>query len=105
MERAKTDRVIRIGIGALTIALVFAIYIGMHERVVVAGDNAPVFSLKADNGRTVSVPDFGGKLLVLNFWASWCGPCLDETPSLSQFAAAYANKGVVVLTVSVDRDE
>jgi thiol-disulfide isomerase/thioredoxin len=105
MESAKTDKVIRIGIGALTVALVFAIYIGMHERVVVAGDPAPAFSIKADNGRTVGLPDFGGKVLVLNFWASWCGPCLDETPSLSQFAAQYADKGVVVLAVSVDRDE
>jgi thiol-disulfide isomerase/thioredoxin len=105
MERAKTDKVIRIGIGVLTVALVFAIYIGMHERVVVAGDTAPTFSIKADNGKTISLPDFGGKVLVLNFWASWCGPCLEETPSLSQFAAEYANKNVVVLAVSVDRDE
>src|SRR5215469_12696634 len=105
MERAKTDKVIRIGIGLLTVALVFAIYIGMHERVVVAGDNAPGFSLKADNGKTVSVPDFGGKVLVLNFWATWCPPCVEETPSLSRFAAEYQGKAVVVFAVSVDRDE
>jgi thiol-disulfide isomerase/thioredoxin len=105
MERAKTDKLLRLGIGVLSIALVFAIYIGMHERVVVAGDPAPEFTIKADNGRTVGVPDFGGKVLVLNFWATWCPPCVEETPSLSQFAAAYANKGVVVLAVSVDRDE
>src|SRR4051794_13933777 len=104
MERAKTDSMIRIGIGLMTIALVFAIYIGMHERVVVAGDTAPEFSITADNGRTVSVPNFGGKVLVLNFWATWCPPCVEETPSLSRFAAEYANKGVVVLAVSVDRD-
>jgi thiol-disulfide isomerase/thioredoxin len=53
----------------------------------------------------VSLPNFGGKLLVLNFWATWCPPCVQETPSLSQFAATYANKGVVVLGVSVDKDE
>ena len=105
MKSAKTDRIIRIAIGALTIALVFAIYIGMHERIVVAGDSAPGFTLTADNGRTVSVPDFGGKVLVLNFWATWCPPCVAETPSLSSFAAQYAGRGVVVLAVSVDRDE
>jgi thiol-disulfide isomerase/thioredoxin len=104
MESAKTDRLLRLGIGVLTIGLVFAIYIGIHERVVVAGDSAPQFSLTADNGRTVSLPNFGGKVLVLNFWASWCPPCVEETPSLSQFAAQYADKGVVVLAVSVDRD-
>jgi thiol-disulfide isomerase/thioredoxin len=53
----------------------------------------------------VSVPNFGGKLLVLNFWASWCPPCVQETPSLSQFAQQFADKGVVVLAVSVDKDE
>src|SRR5260370_15805480 len=105
MERSKTDRLLRVGIGALTIALVFAIYIGMHERIVVAGDSAPEFTITADSGREVCVPIFGGKILVLNFWATWCPPCVEETPSLSRFAAEYANKGVVVLAVSVDRDE
>jgi peroxiredoxin len=104
MERARTDKLIRIGIGVLTVALVFAIYIAMHERVVVAGDSAPTFTLTADNGKTISMPDFGGKVLVLNFWASWCPPCVEETPSLSNFAAQYKDKGVVVLAVSVDRD-
>jgi thiol-disulfide isomerase/thioredoxin len=104
MESAKTDRLLRIGIGVLTIGLVFAIYVGIHERIVAAGDSAPEFTITADNGRTVSVPNFGGKVLVLNFWATWCPPCVEETPSLSQFAAQYAGKGVVVLAVSVDRD-
>ena len=89
----------------LSAVLVYFIYSGIHERVVVAGDAAPEFTIKADNGRTVSLPNFGGKLLVLNFWATWCPPCVQETPSLSQFAATYANKGVVVLGVSVDKDE
>jgi len=89
----------------LSAVLVFFIYSGIHERVVVAGDSAPDFTITADTGQTVSVPDFKGKLLVLNFWASWCPPCVEETPSLSQFAAAYASKGVVVLGVSVDKDE
>ncbi|HTP35044.1 MAG TPA: TlpA disulfide reductase family protein [Candidatus Acidoferrales bacterium] len=101
----RTDRLLRLGIGILTIGLVFAIYLGIHERVVVAGDSAPGFTLTADNGRTVSLTNFGGKVLVLNFWATWCPPCVEETPSLSRFAAQYADKGVVVLAVSVDRDE
>ena len=105
MQNPKTDRLLRAGIGLLTVVLVFFIYSGIHERVVVAGDSAPEFTIHTDNGRTVTLPNFGGKLLVLNFWATWCPPCVQETPSLSQFAATYANKGVVVLGVSVDRDE
>jgi cytochrome c biogenesis protein CcmG/thiol:disulfide interchange protein DsbE len=105
MQNAKTDRLLRAAIVLLSVVLVFFIYSGIHERVVVAGDSAPEFTIRADNGRTVSLPNFGGKLLILNFWATWCPPCVQETPSLSQFAAAYAPKGVVVLGVSVDKDE
>jgi len=105
MQNPKTDRLLRAGIVLLTVVLVFFIYSGIHERVVVAGDSAPEFTIHTDSGRTVTLPNFGGKLLVLNFWATWCPPCVQETPSLSQFAATYANKGVVVLGVSVDRDE
>ena len=52
--------------------------------MVKAGDKAPDFSIQADNGKTVTAHDFGGKLLILNFWATWCQPCVDEVPSLNQ---------------------
>jgi cytochrome c biogenesis protein CcmG, thiol:disulfide interchange protein DsbE len=105
MQSAKVDRLLRAGIGLLTIVFVYVIYAAIHERVVLAGDSAPDFSITADNGQTVSLPDFKGKLLVLNFWASWCQPCVQETPSLSRFAQQFADKGVVVLGVSVDKDQ
>jgi peroxiredoxin len=105
MQSSRTDRLLRGGIVLLSAVLVYFIYSGIHERVVVAGDSAPEFTIQADSGRTVSLPNFGGKLLVLNFWATWCPPCVQETPSLSRFAAAYAGKGVVVLGISVDKDE
>jgi cytochrome c biogenesis protein CcmG/thiol:disulfide interchange protein DsbE len=105
MKKSYTDRLLRAGIVVLSAVLIFLIYSGIHERIVVAGDSAPEFSIRADNGRTVTLPDFGGKVLVLNFWATWCPPCVQETPSLSAFAAAYASKGVVVLGISVDKDE
>jgi len=104
MKNTRTDTLLRAGIGLLLVALIVAIYAGIHERIVIAGDNAPGFTIKADNGRTVTLPNFGGKILVLNFWATWCPPCVQETPSLSRFAAEYAPKGVVVLGVSVDKD-
>jgi thiol-disulfide isomerase/thioredoxin len=104
-SNTKIDRMLRAGIGLLAIVLVYVNYIGIHERIVVAGDSAPEFTIRTDSGLQVTVPNFGGKLLVLNFWATWCPPCVQETPSLSQFAAQYANKGVVVLGVSVDKDE
>jgi len=105
MQTPNTDRLLRGGIVLLSAVLVYFIYAGIHQRIVVAGDAAPEFSIRADNGRTVTLPNFGGKLLVLNFWATWCPPCVQETPSLSRFAASYAPKGVVVLGISVDKDE
>src|ERR1051325_1134771 len=105
MQRAKIDQALRAGIVVLAAALVYVIYAGIHQRVVQAGDVAPGFTIKADSGQTVSIPNFGGKLLVLNFWATWCPPCVQETPSLSEFARQYKSRGVVVLGVSVDRDE
>ena len=104
MQSVKIDRYLRLGIGVLAVVLVYVIYAGIHQRVVEAGDTAPGFTLTADNGRTVSLPNFGGKLLLLNFWASWCGPCVEETPSLSKLAQEYASKGVVVLGISVDKN-
>lgn len=104
MRSVKIDRFLRGGVLLLTVALVYVLYAAIHEHVVVAGDRAPDFKLRAENGRTVSASDFGGKLLVLNFWATWCPPCVEETPSLSAFAEQYAPKGVVVMAVSVDQN-
>jgi cytochrome c biogenesis protein CcmG/thiol:disulfide interchange protein DsbE len=105
MQKAKIDTILRAAIGLLMVVLVYVIYASIHERVVLAGDSAPDFTVTADNGSTVSLPGFKGKLLVLNFWATWCPPCVQETPSLSNFAQQFAGKGVVVLGVSVDRDQ
>ena len=105
MRTVKTDLLLKISIAALLAVLVYAIYGALRERVVAQGDAAPAFRVVADNGAEVGVPDFGGKVLELKFWATWCPPCVEETPSLSQFAAAYKDKGVVVMALSVDRDE
>jgi peroxiredoxin len=84
---------------------VYVIHDQFEVRVVEAGDNAPSFSIATESGLKISHKDFGGKLLVLNFWATWCPPCVEEMPSLNQFAQAMAPSGVVVLGVSVDKNE
>ena len=104
MRRVKIDWILRAGIAVMVVALVYVLYAAIYQRIVVAGDRAPKFTITADNGRSVSIPDFGGKVLVLNFWASWCQPCVEEEPSLNAFAQQFADKGVVVLGVSVDKD-
>jgi peroxiredoxin len=104
MQRAKTDQILRAGIVALLGLLVFVIYDSIHEKIVQIGDTAPEFTITTDIGRTVSRDNFGGKLLVLNFWATWCPPCVQEMPSLEQFSRDLSKEGVVVLGISVDKD-
>src|ERR1051325_11151599 len=87
----KTDRYLKGAIVVLLAALVFVIYDGIREKVVVVGDTAASFTITTDSGRRISPSDFGGKLLVLNFWATWCPPCVEEMPSLDQFARGLAD--------------
>src|SRR6266487_5604960 len=105
MPALKLERILHTLIALLLAVFVYVIFDSFHERLVVVGDSAPDFSITADNGRTVTASNFGGKLLVLNFWATWCEPCLIEIPSLNKFQQRFANLGVVVLGVSVDKDE
>jgi cytochrome c biogenesis protein CcmG, thiol:disulfide interchange protein DsbE len=104
MQRAKTDQFLKAGIAVLLGLLAFVIYDSIHEKLVQVGDTAPEFTVTTDAGRTVSRENFGGKLLVLNFWATWCPPCVEEMPSLEQFAQQFSKEGVVVLGISVDKD-
>jgi cytochrome c biogenesis protein CcmG, thiol:disulfide interchange protein DsbE len=73
-------------------------------HAVALGEQVPDFTLRRDDGQTTSLADFRGKIVVLNFWASWCGPCVDELPSLKQFAQKYSGDNLVVLGVSLDED-
>ncbi|HXN47008.1 MAG TPA: TlpA disulfide reductase family protein [Bryobacteraceae bacterium] len=102
MAPVKTERIIQALIVVCFAALVWVIAGIFQERIVVAGDSAPRFSVTTEDGRTISPSNFGGKLLVVHFWATWCPPCVTETPSLNQFQQAYAKDGVVVLGISVD---
>lgn len=93
------------GILLLAGALVWIVSGTLEVRIINAGDTAPNFSVVTEQGKTITRSDFGGKLLVLNFWASWCPPCISELPSLNQFAQEYKSQGVVVLGISIDKNE
>ncbi len=92
-------------IGLLGAILIYVVAGTLEPHITNAGDTAPNFKVTADNGKTITRDNFGGKLLVLNFWASWCPPCVTETPSLEQFARTMAPQGVVVVAISQDRKE
>jgi len=92
-------------IGVLAVGLAVAVYPTLDQRVINPGDAAPAFSVKTESGNVITQNNFGGKVLVLNFWASWCQPCIEEFGGLNQFAQEAAGQGVVVLGVSVDKNE
>jgi peroxiredoxin len=88
----------------LTLAFTGLVYYSLRDTTAKEGKPAPVFTLKTDQGRSVTPTSFGGKVLVLNFWASWCAPCVEEVPSLNQFQRRFAGEGVVVVAVSIDKN-
>jgi cytochrome c biogenesis protein CcmG, thiol:disulfide interchange protein DsbE len=104
--KQNTDRLLMGLVAVLAVALVWVVSGTLEQHVTVAGETAPDFRVLTANGRTITPKDFGGgKLLILNFWASWCPPCVEETPSLNAFADQMRSKGVLVLGVSVDSKE
>ena len=65
---------------------------------------APDFTVH-DSDRSVTLSQLKGQVVVLNFWATWCAPCVEEVPSLVEMQQRMKSKGVTVLAVSVDVDE
>jgi peroxiredoxin len=87
-------------LSALAIAPVFAV----SGPSLQAGAPAPAFELNSNSGKTVSLADLKGQIVLVNFWASWCGPCRQEMPILEQLNRQYRNKGVALIGVNVEPD-
>ncbi|HAL53576.1 TlpA family protein disulfide reductase [Sphingobacterium multivorum] len=66
------------------------------------GKSLPIFELANDNGNLVSLEDFRGKYVLVEFWASWCGPCRKEFPLLQSLYSEYKSKNFEILAVSID---
>lgn len=65
----------------------------------------PAYAFVDAEGKKITAADFKGKVVVMNLWATWCGPCKIEMPTLAKLQAAYAGKPVVVVAVSIDKPE
>ena len=67
-----------------------------------AGMKAPLFSLEDLSGKKSELKHYRGKVVFLNFWATWCGPCKEEMPSVEELCKRFKEKDFVFLTISVD---
>ncbi|HWF10125.1 MAG TPA: redoxin domain-containing protein [Bryobacteraceae bacterium] len=76
----------------------------VESRTLGPGKTAPDFTLKDARGAAVKLSSLKGKVVILNFWATWCGPCKTEIPWFIEFEKTYAPRGFTVLGVSMDED-
>jgi peroxiredoxin len=66
---------------------------------------APPFTLTTSEGEQISLDDMGGKVVLLDFWATWCGPCKESLPEIQRIAKDFAGQPLVVVSISSDRDD
>jgi cytochrome c biogenesis protein CcmG, thiol:disulfide interchange protein DsbE len=88
---------------ALAAVYVFAMPTYRHGEPSVAGRQAPDFAFQL-NGREARLSDLHGKVVILDFWATWCPPCVQETPSLNALEDRISSRGGMVLGISQDDD-
>jgi len=84
----------------LTLILTFAVQLRAEP---VAATPAPAWKLKDVEGRAVSSAQFKGKVVVIDFWATWCPPCRAEIPGYIELQKKYGKDGLVIIGMSVDR--
>ena len=95
----------------LSVALVVGLYfLNRHwvtpvDRNVSSGSEypmAPLFTLPDLMGEDLSLADYKGRVVLLNFWATWCGPCREEIPDFVKLVENYGNRGFIILGISMD---
>lgn len=87
----------------LKLIAMFAV-LGVASLAAASDTVAPDFTLPGKNGETISLSKLKGQVVMLNFWASWCGPCRTEMPLMDQIYKKYSAAGFVLLGVNVDTD-
>ena len=98
----KVAVVILIAAVGLFLLFLFAKEGSRGTKIIHDGDWAPEFRLQALDGRTVSLADFRGKVVMVHFWATWCPPCVEEMPMLEQLYRSLRAADFEILAVSVD---
>ena len=99
------NNTLRTLLGLFTALFIGLIVFSLRDTSAKEGAKAPDFSIVTDQGQRITPASFGGKVLVLNFWATYCATCIEEIPSLDRFQQRFGKQGVVVVAVSIDKSE
>lgn len=99
------SRLLILFVGAAIFAAVFSIVWMQSDKYepLEVGKEAPDFALTDLNDQPIRLSDFRGKVVFLNFWATWCKPCREEMPSMEILNKNFEKDGLVILAVSIDR--
>ncbi|KGX85958.1 thiol-disulfide oxidoreductase [Pontibacillus litoralis JSM 072002] len=95
----------------MVLMTVYAVYTNLtsdKKAVLQVGDEAPNFELPTmniNNKETLKLEDYKGQGVMLNFWATYCGPCKEEMPYMQQLYPAYKEKGVEIIAINLDKSK
>jgi peroxiredoxin len=102
------SKIVLFAVGSLLAVLALVFFTTFSERNAPVdsagkGVTAPLFSLTTPSGEKIHLADFRGKVIILDFWATWCPPCKEGIPHLNQLYREYRKDGLVVIGISLDR--
>lgn len=86
----------------ITLVVTLAVANTAYPALPAAGSIAPDFVLKSGSGRNIRLSELRGQVVLINFWASWCGPCRQELPLLEKLQQRYRSAGFTLLAISID---
>jgi cytochrome c biogenesis protein CcmG/thiol:disulfide interchange protein DsbE len=103
IEDARMHRRTAIMCGATTTLLAAALLVAAPAAAVGVGDKAPAFALTTASGETVALEALRGRVVYIDFWASWCGPCRRSFPWMNEMQQKYGTRGLTIVGVNVDK--